>query len=147
VTLTVLMGLPGSGKSTYAARQRGAEVLTADAIRIANANAAHTFIVLHSRLRELLAAGKSVIVDTCALQRNARARLQRIGRQHGARCVLVTFNTDWRVCRTRNAARRTGQALVDWPAARAQLAEAVRAVPHERWDRVTPSDRTITVTR
>ena len=81
--LTVLMGAPGAGKSTYAAGK--GEVVTTDAAR---GNAAAGGDVLHSaykQINQLLAQGKDVVFDTTGLNPNVRKAAVGIAGRNGAR--------------------------------------------------------------
>jgi predicted kinase len=136
-TLTVLCGLPGAGKSTYAEQHRTrAVVLTADAIRTHGARGDQVFGRMYGELKAALAQGRDTVVDTCALRPTDRAALQTIGNAADAQCELIVFCIPWYLCHARNAAR-TKPAIVDWHASRALLAKAVSSIPNEGWYRVT----------
>jgi len=136
-TLTVLCGLPGSGKSTYAATL-GATVLSADAIRERGESAGVVFGWLYIRARRLLAAGRDVVADTCALDVADRAALLALGRAAGARVELVYMRVDAEVCRARDAARAEGQRYRgEWNRARVKHSLSYNAVYREGFDRVT----------
>lgn len=136
-TLTVLCGMPGSGKSTWAADYAAlvdCRVISCDAVR-AGEDPAHVFNAAHARARALLGQGTSVVFDACSLQPQARARLLRVGREARARCELVFFCTPMLLCATRNSGRLQ-PAYVSWIDVRAQARAAFRAVSSERWDGV-----------
>lgn len=136
-TLTVLCGLPGSGKSTYA-MTLGVTVVTADSIRERGEAAGVAFGVLYTRVRRALASGRDVVADTCALDVAERATLLGIGRAAGARVELVYMRVDVEVCRQRDAARVEGQRYRgEWNRARVKHSLSYNAVYREGFDRVT----------
>lgn len=133
--LTVLCGMPGSGKSTYAASLQGVTVVSCDDVR-AGRNPARVFHAAYGRTRAALAAGLHVVFDACSLQPAARSGLLALGRRAGARCELVMFCVPMTVCATRNSARLQPAYGVNWIDLRAQANAAVRAVKSEGWDHV-----------
>ena len=84
----MLVGLPGSGKSTYAAEQylkTGVHVCSSDAIRAElgdvndQSNNEQVFRILHRRIKELLRNGESVIYDaTNLVAKTRKATLTRL---------------------------------------------------------------------
>jgi len=139
-TMVLTCGLPGAGKSYWAERQRGYDILSMDAIRKAGANPRRESLVLQKRVAAHLARGSNVIVDICALRRIDRANWLRIGRDHRARCELVVFHTPLSVCQQRDR-RRGGESATgrgyDW-ARNAGYASEIDADDLKReWDRVT----------
>ena len=137
LVLTQLCGLPGAGKSTYAA-QLPAVVLTADDIRT-GADATRTMLVLWKRVDKRLREGQSIVIDTCGLQTSARRRALAAGRRHGARCELVVLPTPVAECMRRNAARADPAPLT--PELQRQFAALRTLVMHEGWDSVTWAGR------
>jgi len=111
--IVVLIGLPGSGKSTWLERM-GAAGLSSDAIRklLADDEGDQT---IHSRvfqtLRYLLvrrlAIGRPVTyIDATNLTPAERAPYIRIGKAHACEVEAVFFDVPLEVCRVRNAHRR-----------------------------------------
>lgn len=141
-TLYVLCGLPGAGKSTWAALLGpGPHIATADDIRLDDADARRAFVRLYTELRAELAPPqpptKIVVADTCALRRFERLTMQRIGREACAYCVLVCFTVDFATCRTRDASRPAKErARVDWAHASKLREQAFVDARREGWDRV-----------
>lgn len=77
---------------------------------------------------ELLAAGRSVVVDNTNPSRAERAPLVALGREYGARLVAVRFDVPVQVCLARNE-QRQGRArvpLVGVLAARKRLVPPTR---------------------
>lgn len=101
--LVILIGLPGSGKTTFY-RERFA----ATHAHVSKDNFRH-----HRRprerqeqlIREAFAAGKSVVVDNTHVTRADRAALIALAREAGARAVGYWFDVPVEECRKRNAAR------------------------------------------
>ena len=113
LSLVVLIGASGSGKSTFAARHfRATEVLSSDACRALvsddeNDQAAtkDAFDVLHFIAGKRLAGGKLVVVDATSVQREARRPLVELARAHHVLPVAILFDVPEKLCLERNAGR------------------------------------------
>lgn len=115
-TLTVLVGLPGSGKS-WVARQlqarTGATVLESDALRrrlfsrrsYSAAESRRLFTAIHEAIDELLAEGRAVVLDATNLAQAERAPLYEMADRHRAALVVVHVTAPDRVIRRRLASR------------------------------------------
>jgi predicted kinase len=111
--IVVLVGLPGSGKSTYLERM-GARGLSSDAIRgmLADDETDQTihervFQTLRYLLRQRLAIGRPVTyIDATNLRPEERRPYLEIGQQHGCEVEAVFLDVPLEVCRERNAQRR-----------------------------------------
>lgn len=109
----VLVGLPGSGKSTWLDRI-GAVGLSSDAIRrwLADDETDQSihdrvFETLRFLLRQRLAIGRPVsYIDATNLTPEERAPYVAIGQEYGCEVEAVFFDIPLEVCRRRNAARR-----------------------------------------
>jgi predicted kinase len=132
--LYVLIGVQGSGKSTWAranAGRLGAEVVASDEVRneleAAGVPAAgegdRVFATLEARVGEHLARGCNVIADATHVKRRWREQVVALAREHGARRVAVWFDLPLEVCLERNA-RKPGGEWGDRPAPE----EVVRAL-------------------
>ncbi len=119
ITLFVLIGIQGSGKSTWAranARRLGAGVVASDEIRneleAAGMDAMglsdHVFAILEGRVDELLARGQNVIVDATHARRQWRQNVLAIARRRGARRVAVWFDMPLETAIARNALKPGG---------------------------------------
>lgn len=102
--LIVMVGPPGSGKSTYAATQ-ALPVVTADAIRTEGADAVHVMAMVRREVLRRLRDGESVIVDACNLRPEDRAPWLRLALLFGARPEAWVMQTPPQECARRNAAR------------------------------------------
>ncbi len=113
LSLVVLVGVTGSGKSTFAARAfAGTEVLSSDFCRglVADdendqAATADAFDVLFYIAAKRLAAGRLTVVDATNVQPEARKKLVALARAHDVLPVAIVLDLPERVCAERNAAR------------------------------------------
>ena len=128
--LVALCGLPGTGKSHFAAalaRRIPCLVLGSDRLRkilvrrpvYSRDEHQRVFDAAHALLEELLAQGYRVIFDATNLTERAREPLHEIAARTRARLVLVQFDAPPHVIRRRLARRSQGRALdsysdADW---------------------------------
>ena len=111
--IVVLVGLPGSGKSTYLERL-GAAGLSSDSIRqlLADDESDQTihdrvFETLRYLLRQRLAIGRPVTyIDATNLTVRERRPYLEIARKRGCTAEAVFFDVPFEVCRARNRRRR-----------------------------------------
>lgn len=110
--IVVLVGLPGSGKSTYLQRM-GAVGLSSDTIRRFLADD-ETDQTIHERvfqtvrylLRQRLAIGREVTyIDATNLRPEERRAYIGIGKSYGCTLEAVFFNVPLDICQQRNAQR------------------------------------------
>ncbi|MBM3725235.1 MAG: hypothetical protein FJW40_07410 [Acidobacteria bacterium] len=110
--IVLLVGLPGSGKSTYAAR-RGAQSLSSDEIRrwltgdeTDQRYPRRVFSILRGVLRHRLEIGvPETYVDATNLTRRERRQYIKLGELYGASVEAVFLDVPFEVCCERNRAR------------------------------------------
>jgi protein phosphatase len=111
--LVVLVGVTGSGKTSFAAKHfRPTEVLSSDFFRAmvrddANDQAAtrDAFDALTYVAAKRLAAGRLTVVDATNVQLEARKPLVELARQHDCLPAAIVLNVDEDLCRERNRLR------------------------------------------
>ncbi|ADG76013.1 metallophosphoesterase [Cellulomonas flavigena DSM 20109] len=113
LSLVVLVGVSGSGKSTFAARHFGPfETLSSDFCRGLVSNdvtsqdaTAAAFDVLHHIAGKRLDAGLLTVVDATNVEPTARKQLVALARAHDVLPVAIVLDIPEPVCLERNAAR------------------------------------------
>ena len=113
LSLVVLVGVSGSGKSSFAARHfLPTEVLSSDFCRglvsdDENDQAATpaAFDVLHYVAGKRLEAGRLTVVDATNVQPEARKPLVALAKKHHVLAVAIVLDVPEAVCTQRNAAR------------------------------------------
>ena len=113
LSLVVLVGVSGSGKSTFARRHfKPTEVLSSDYCRglVSDDENDQTvtrdaFEVLHYIASKRLAAGRLTVVDATNVQREARKPLVELARQYHCLPVALVFDLPERLAHERNQAR------------------------------------------
>jgi predicted kinase len=111
--LVLLVGVSGSGKSTFAARHFApTQVLSSDAMRAMVADDPNdqgatdaAFELLHTALGLRLAAGRLSVVDATNVERWARGRILAVARRLGRPASALVLAVPFDVCMTRNATR------------------------------------------
>ena len=144
-SLVVLIGASGSGKSTFAARHfKPTEVISSDFCRglvadDVNDQSATTdaFAILHFIAGRRLANLRLAVVDATNVQREARAPLVRVARDHDLFPVAIVLDMPEALCHERNAARPDrdfGEHVVRQH--RSQLRRSLRGLQREGFRRV-----------
>jgi protein phosphatase len=113
LALVVLIGVSGSGKSTFARQHfRPTEVLSSDFYRGIVADDENdqgatrdAFAVLHFVAAKRLAAGRLTVIDATNVQPDARRPLVALAREHHVTPVAIVFNLPQRLCLERNRTR------------------------------------------
>lgn len=111
--LVLLVGISGSGKSTFARRHFAAdEVLSSDAMRAVvgrgeadQAASRAAFRALHELAGSRLERGLLTVVDATNLSPRARKPFRQLARRHGRPVIAVVLDIDPRMAAQRNAAR------------------------------------------
>ncbi len=113
LSMVALVGISGSGKSTFAARCFApTEVLSSDFCRglVADdendqAATRDAFEVLYYIAGKRLAAGRLTVVDATNVQPDARKQLVAVAREYDVLPAAIVLDVPERVCAARNAAR------------------------------------------
>ncbi|MFI8965407.1 polynucleotide kinase-phosphatase [Streptomyces sp. NPDC053493] len=113
LSLVVLIGATGSGKSTFARRHfKPTEIVSSDFCRGLVADdendqsaSKDAFDVLHYIAGKRLAAGRLTVVDATNVQREARRQLVQLAREHDVLPIAIVLDLPEEVCAARNAAR------------------------------------------
>ncbi|MER0448844.1 polynucleotide kinase-phosphatase [Streptomyces sp. Edi4] len=113
LSLVVLVGATGSGKSTFARRHfKATEVLSSDFCRGLVADdendqsaSADAFDVLHHIAGKRLAAGRLTVIDATNVQTESRRQLIRLAREHDVLPIAIVLDLPEEVCAERNAQR------------------------------------------
>ncbi|MFI2608556.1 polynucleotide kinase-phosphatase [Kitasatospora sp. NPDC018619] len=113
VSLVVLVGTSGAGKSTFARRHfRPTQVVSSDFCRGLVADdendqsaSAEAFDLLHHIVAKRLAAGRLTVVDATNVQPEARRRLVAIAREHDVPPIAIVLDVPPGVCAERNRSR------------------------------------------
>jgi protein phosphatase len=111
--LVVLVGVSGSGKSTFARTHfRPSQVLSSDACRALVADdendqsaTGDAFDVLRYIAGKRLAAGRLTVVDATNVQPRARAPFVELAREHDVLPVAIVLDLPEKTCQRRTAAR------------------------------------------
>ncbi|MFI9213671.1 polynucleotide kinase-phosphatase [Streptomyces sp. NPDC053253] len=113
LSLVVLVGATGSGKSTFARRHfKPTEIVSSDFCRGLVADdendqsaSKDAFDVLHYIVGKRLAAGRLTVVDATNVQQEARRQLVQLARAHDVLPIAIVLDLPEDVCRSRNAGR------------------------------------------
>jgi protein phosphatase len=113
LSLVVLIGQSGAGKSTFAAAHfKPTEVLSSDFCRALvrddetdQSATADAFAVLHFIAARRLAAGRMTVIDATNVQPEARKPLVNLARQYHCLPVAIVLNLPERLCQDRNRGR------------------------------------------
>ncbi|MBO0721551.1 MAG: polynucleotide kinase-phosphatase [Blastocatellia bacterium] len=113
LSLVVLIGASGSGKSTFARKHfKPTEVISSDHCRSLvsddenNLEATNdAFELLHFIAAKRLAAGRLTVIDATNVQPEARKPLIALAREYHVFAIAIVLNTPEMVCRERNEQR------------------------------------------
>ncbi|NEA56203.1 polynucleotide kinase-phosphatase [Streptomyces sp. SID13666] len=113
LSLVVLIGATGSGKSTFAARHfKPTEILSSDFCRGLvsddendQGSSRDAFEVLHYIAGKRLAAGRLTVIDATSVQSESRKQLIGLARQYDVLPIAIVLDVPEQICAERNAAR------------------------------------------
>ncbi|MES4887349.1 polynucleotide kinase-phosphatase [Streptomyces sp. NPDC096012] len=113
LSLVVLVGASGSGKSTFARKHfKPTEVVSSDFCRGLVADdendqsaSRDAFDVLHYIAGKRLAAGRRTVVDATNVQQDGRRQLIELAKQYDVLPIAIVLDVPEEVCAERNAAR------------------------------------------
>lgn len=113
LSLVVLIGASGSGKSTFARKNfKPTEIISSDFCRGLVADdendqsaSGDAFDVLHYIAGKRLAAGRLTVVDATNVQPESRKQLVRLAREHDVLPIAIVLDLPEEVCLARNANR------------------------------------------
>jgi len=113
LSLVVLIGVTGSGKSTFARNHfKPTQIISSDACRGVvsddendQASTADAFALVHHIAGVRLRRGLLTVIDATSVQRPARAALINVARAHDVLPVAIVLDLPEGVCRDRNAHR------------------------------------------
>ncbi|MGW1275691.1 polynucleotide kinase-phosphatase [Streptomyces tsukubensis] len=146
LSLVVLIGASGSGKSTFARRHfKPTEIISSDFCRGLVADdendqsaSGDAFDVLHYIAGKRLAAGRLTVVDATNVQTESRKQLVRLAREHDVLPIAVVLDLPEEVCAERNALRpdRAGMPRRVIKRHRAELRRSLRGLEREGFRKV-----------
>ncbi|MFJ9078993.1 polynucleotide kinase-phosphatase [Streptomyces sp. NPDC102278] len=146
LSLVVLIGATGSGKSTFARRHfKPTEVLSSDFCRGLVADdendqsaSKDAFDVLHHIAGKRLAAGRLTVIDATSVQQESRRQLVRLAREHDVLPIAIVLDMPEAVCAERNATRpdRAGMPRQVIQRHRSELRRSLRGLEREGFRKV-----------
>ncbi|MFB7366875.1 AAA family ATPase, partial [Streptomyces hydrogenans] len=146
LSLVVLVGATGSGKSSFARRHfKPTEVVSSDFCRGLVADdendqsaSKDAFDVLHYIVGKRLAAGRLTVVDATNVQREARRQLVALAREHDVLPIAIVLDLPESVCRERNARRADRAGMPDHviPRHRRELHRGLKGLEREGFRKV-----------
>jgi len=125
-TLYIAVGLPGSGKSTYAKnfiKDKDIEYLSSDSLRAVYGKSEEDQTVtplvfghIKRKVDEFLKDGKNVLVDATSVNRRERSDYINSAKKYGAKVVAIVFKMDRQGLIDRNKKRgeQGGRVVPDW---------------------------------
>jgi len=156
-SLVVLVGLPGSGKSTFArelAKRHPSAILDSDALRQelfavpehSKKEHSRLFPALHHLMGRLLSRGVTVIVDATNLKESSRKPYYEIAKEHDAPIILVRVEAPIGVIRDRLRKREAERDPLDRSTATLEVFEKMvadeQSIQHEHLTVDTSEDMT-----
>ncbi|MFI1397075.1 polynucleotide kinase-phosphatase [Streptomyces sp. NPDC020681] len=146
LSLVVLIGATGSGKSTFARKHfKPTEVISSDFCRGLVADdendqsaSGDAFDVLHYIAGKRLAAGRLTVVDATSVQSESRKQLVQLARQYDVLPIAIVLDLPEEVCAERNAERpdRAGMPRHVIQRHRRELRRSLRGLEREGFRKV-----------
>lgn len=146
LSLVVLVGATGSGKSTFARKHfKPTEVISSDFCRGLVADdendqsaSGDAFDLLHYIVGKRLAAGRLTVVDATSVQRESRRELVQLARRHDVLPIAIVLDMPEEVCAARNAIRpdRAGMPRHVIQRHRRELRRSLRGLEREGFRKV-----------
>ncbi|MFF4230828.1 polynucleotide kinase-phosphatase [Streptomyces sp. NPDC001820] len=146
LSLVVLIGATGSGKSTFASKHfKPTEVISSDFCRGLVADdqndqsaSGDAFDVLHYIAGKRLAAGRLTVVDATSVQPESRRQLVQLARQYDVLPIAIVLDLPEEVCSQRNALRpdRAGMPRHVIQRHRRELRRSLRGLEREGFRKV-----------
>ena len=146
LSLVVLIGTTGAGKSTFARKHfLPTQVVSSDVCRglVADdendqAASPDAFDVLHYIAGKRLAAGRITVIDATNVQAESRKQLVRLAREHDVLPVAIVLDVPQRICVERNAVRadRSGMGAHVIPRQQRELRRSLRSLQREGFRKV-----------
>lgn len=120
--LYMLIGIPCSGKSTYAEKnctRLNAEIVSSDDIRLelkgdykfSLQDNKRIFEIAYDRIENTLRRGKNVIFDATNTNKKYRQRYITLARKFEAQIIAIVFNTPFHICVQRNEEREKNRKI------------------------------------
>ena len=125
-TLYITVGLPGSGKSTYAKefiKGKDIEYLSSDELRAVYGKGEDDQTVtpivfghIKRKVDEFLKDGKNVLVDATSVNRRERSDYINSAKKYGAKVVALVFKMDRNglIARNKKRGEEGGRVVPDW---------------------------------
>ncbi len=135
-SLTILVGIPAAGKSTYAAQHfQPREIVSIDACRTMVGHGEHRDWEAHELFYQWIGCRLRTecrtVVDATCLQPYKRRRLRELARRHGVPCYAVLLDTPVAEAMARNAERSTPISERDYPGCIRKWEQARQAIQSE----------------
>ncbi|MFE2088297.1 polynucleotide kinase-phosphatase [Streptomyces sp. NPDC059460] len=146
LSLVVLIGASGSGKSTFARKHfKPTEIISSDFCRGLVADdendqsaSGDAFDILHYIAGKRLAAGRLTVVDATNVQAESRRQLVQLARTHDVLPIAIVLDLPEEVCQARNATRpdRAGMPRHVVQRHRRELRRSLRGLEREGFRKV-----------
>lgn len=145
--LTLVCGLPGSGKSTFLSKfehNKNCKIISRDKIRFSLLQEGESYFsheeevckILWDKINESLAADKNTYVDQTSLTPDSRSYLLKHITTHYELCNIIWFNIPINICLERNENRNGTKAYVPRGVIRRMAAQMIPPSYKETFDNI-----------